>query len=351
MFVAFAAIGRARITLEWRPKPLERGEILLRAVLCKAWGGPETLVVEDVPAPAVKPGHVRIKARAAGLNFADILIIEGKYQVKPELPFSPGIETAGTVVEVADDVTTVAPGDRAVGFASYGAFAEEVLVPAVNVFRIPETMDYPTAAAFPVAYGTAHGGLEWRANLKPGEVLLVHGAAGGVGLAAVEIGKVMGATVIATAGSPEKLEVAGEYGADHLIDYTKESIRDRVRALTGGADVVFDPVGGDAFDQSLRCINWEGRILVIGFASGRIPQIPANLLLVKNCAVLGLYWGAYSERDPAVKRRSFEQLLRWHGEGKLTPRVSHVLPLERAGEALALLRDRKSTGKVVLSME
>lgn len=319
----------------------------MRAVLCKAWGEP--LVVEEVPSPAVQPGTVKVRVEASGVNFADTLIVAGKYQVKPDLPFTPGIEVAGTVVEAGDGVTGAKPGDRVIGFLSYGAFAEEVVVPADHVYALPDIMDWVSAAAFPVAYGTAHGALAWRAQLKPGEVLLVHGAAGGVGLAAVEVGKIMGATVVATAGSPEKVAMAMEHGADHGIDYSRESIRDRVKELTGGADVVFDPVGGDAFDQSLRCINWEGRIVVIGFASGRIPQIPANILLVKNCAVLGLYWGAYSQRDPETKRKSLEQLLQWQSEGRLKPHVSHVLPMEKAGEALAMLAERKSTGKVVLT--
>jgi NADPH2:quinone reductase len=319
----------------------------LRAVLCKAWGEP--LVVEEVPSPAVRPGTVKVRVEASGVNFADTLIVQGKYQVKPDLPFTPGIEVAGTVVEAGDGVTVAKTGDRVMGFLPFGAFAEEVVVPEDHAYVLPDSMDAVSAAAFPVAYGTAHGALEWRGRLKRGEVLLVHGAAGGVGLAAVEVGKVMGATVIATAGSPEKVAMAMEHGADYGIDYSRESIRDRVKELTGGADVVFDPVGGDAFDQSLRCINWEGRIIIVGFASGRIPQIPANILLVKNCAVLGLYWGAYSDRDPATKRTSLELLLKWQAEGKLKPHVSHVMPMERAAEALAMLTERKSTGKVVLT--
>jgi NADPH2:quinone reductase len=237
------------------------------------------------------------------------------------------------------------------GMTGYGGYADEAVVPAGNVMRIPRSMDFVTAASFPIAYGTSHGAFEWKARLKPGETLLVHGAAGGVGLTAVEIGKAMGATVIATAGSPEKLAVAERHGADHLIDYSSEDIRERVRAITEGrgADVVYDPVGGDAFDASLRCIAWGGRIVVIGFAGGRVPQIPANLLLVKNCDALGFYWGSYRARRPDLVRQSFETLFRWFEDGKLKPHVSERLDLAEAGRALEMLRRRKATGKVVLT--
>lgn len=233
--------------------------------------------------------------------------------------------------------------------AGTGAFAEEAVVPASAVVPLPDAMDFVTAASFPIAYGTSHVALRHRANLKAGEVLLVHGAAGGVGLTAVEIGKCIGATVIATAGNPDKLKVAAEHGADHLIDYSKEDIRERVKELTSGADVVYDPVGGSAFDASLRCINWEGRILVIGFASGTIPQIPANILLVKNVSVLGTFFGAYTSNAPEVVQQSLVELMGWYAEGRLKPHVSFTYPLEQAGEALTALIERRSTGKVVLT--
>jgi NADPH2:quinone reductase len=232
-----------------------------------------------------------------------------------------------------------------------GGYAEYVATPETNVTRIPDAMEFAVAAGFPVAYGTSHGALEWRARLAPGETLLVHGAAGGVGLTAVEIGKTMGATVIATAGSPEKLAVAKAHGADHLIDYTAGSFREGVKELTQGrgADVVYDPVGGDVFDQSLRCIAWGGRIIVIGFAAGRISQIPANLLLVKNIDAIGFYWGSHRQHRPEWIKRSNEKLLGWFEAGKLKPHISHRLPLEEASRAIELLKTRAATGKVVLT--
>lgn len=323
----------------------------MSAVLCKEIADPPVLTVEEVPSPTLGSGQVRVRIRAAGVNFADTLIVAGKYQHKPDLPFTPGLEAAGEIIECAPDVTKFALGDRVIAMLSIGAFAEEGVADAERILKIPDNMDFATAAGFPVAYGTSHAALDYRAQLKAGEVLLVHGASGGVGLTAVEIGKILGATVIATASTPEKLEVARAAGADHLINYTTENIRDRVKEMTGGADVVYDPVGGDAFMQSLRCINWEGRLIVIGFASGTIPQIPANYLLVKNCSAVGFFWGAYMQKDPGVVMRSFDTLLGWYKDGKLKPHISHRLPLERAGEALDLLRQRKSTGKVVLTMD
>ncbi|HZS85453.1 MAG TPA: NADPH:quinone oxidoreductase family protein [Stellaceae bacterium] len=323
----------------------------MRAVLCKAFGPPESLVVESVVPPALRPGTARVAVHAAGVNFADTLMIAGRYQERPPFPFTPGLEIAGEVLEVAADVTGLTPGARVLGTMEAGGYADEAVLPAASLTLLPDAMDYVTAAGFPVAYGTSHGALEWRARLRPGETLLVHGAAGGVGLTAVEIGKAMGATVIATAGSAEKLAIAKAHGADHLVDYAQESIRDRVRELTEGrgADVVYDPVGGDAFDASLRAIAWEGRILVIGFAGGRVPQIPANILLVKNCDVIGFYWGSYRKRRPDALRRSYEQLLAWFTAGKLKPHVSERYDLAEVAEALRALTTRRSTGKVVLT--
>ncbi|MBZ5506225.1 MAG: NADPH:quinone oxidoreductase family protein [Acidobacteriia bacterium] len=323
----------------------------MRAVLCKEWGGPEKLVVEEAPSPAIKEGAVRIAVQAAGINFGDLLLISGQYQEKPAFPFTPGMEASGTVTEVGAGVTTLRAGDRVMALTGTGAFAEEVVVDASRVYKIPDKMDFISAAGFPVTYGTSHGAFDWRADLKPGEWLLVFGAAGGVGLTAVEIGKAMGATVIACARGPEKLEIARQYGADHLIDYSREDIRERVKALTGGrgADVVYDPVGGDAFDAGLRSIAWGGRILIIGFTSGRIPQVPANILLVKNISVIGFYWGSYQARKPEMLRDSYAMLLRWYEEGKLKPHVSQHFDLKDVAAAMELLRQRKSTGKVVLT--
>jgi NADPH:quinone reductase len=324
----------------------------MRAVLCKEWGGPSSLTIEEVPSPPMKPGCVRIAVEGAGINFADTLIIAGKYQEKPPLPFTPGLECAGVITEVAPGVTGCKPGDRVLAFHGTGCFAEELVTDAESVFVIPERMDMPTAAGFAVAYGTSHLALGHRGRLKAGETLLVHGAGSGVGLTAVELGKAMGATVIATAGSPSKLEVALARGAGFGIDYSKEDIRERVRAITGGrgADVIYDPVGGDAFDASLRSVAWEGRILVIGFASGRIPSAPANYILVKNCSVIGVLWGASVRRDPVVARQSFAELFRWFEEQRIHPLVSTTMPFERAAEALALMQERKITGKLVLTM-
>lgn len=322
----------------------------MRAVLCQEWGGPEKLVIRDVAVPSLRAGAVRIKVHAAGVNFADLLLIAGQYQEKPAFPFTPGSEAAGVITEVGAGVSNLKPGDRVIALSGLGAFAEEAVVDAARVLPIPDGMEFPEAAGFPVAYGTSHGALEWRARLQPGEWLLVTGAAGGVGLTAVEIGKAMGARVIACASSPEKLAIAQQHGADHIIDYSKEDIRERVKAITGGrgADVIYDPVGGDAFDTCLRSIAWGGRIIIIGFAAGRVSQIPANIVLVKNIDVIGFYWGSYQKHKPELLGSSFQQLFRWFEEGRVHPHVSHKFPLSQAAEALQLLQKRKSTGKVVL---
>jgi NADPH2:quinone reductase len=324
----------------------------MRAVLCRTRGGPDDLTIEDVAPPVPGPGQVAIAVRAAGLNFADTLMIAGKYQERPAYPFSPGMEVSGDILACGTGVSGLARGDRVMAVLGHGGFAEQALAPADRVLKIPASMDYAVAAGFPVAYGTSHVGLVHRARLQAGETLLVHGAAGGVGLTAVEIGKVLGATIIATASSAEKLAVARSYGADHLIDYSREDVRERVLALTGGrgADVVYDPVGGDAFDASLRCTAFEGRIVIIGFASGKIPQIPANHLLVKNISAVGFYWGAYTKEMPAVIRASFDELLGWFAAGRLRPLVSHRFALDEAPAALKLLAARKSTGKIVLTV-
>ncbi len=323
----------------------------MRAVLCKEWSGPEKLVVENIPSPPMRPGAVRIAVAAAGINFGDLLLVAGQYQDKPAFPFTPGMEAAGMVTEVGSGVTNLKAGDRVMALTGTGAYADEVVVDAPRVVPIPEKMDLITAAAFPVAYGTSHGAFEWRAHLKPGEWLLVFGAAGGVGLTAVEIGKAMGAKVIACAGGPEKLAIAQQHGADQLIDYSREDIRERVKQITGGrgADVVYDPVGGDAFDASLRSVAWEGRVIIIGFASGRIPQAPANIALVKNIDIIGFFWGSYQARKPELIRQSYSQLFRWFEEGKLKPHVSDQLDLKDVARAMNLLSQRKSSGKVVLT--
>jgi NADPH2:quinone reductase len=322
----------------------------MKAVLCRAWGEPEDLVVGEAPSRPLAPDEARIRARACGVNFADTLQIAGKYQVRPPFPFTPGLETAGEIAEIGTEVTDLRVGDRVLAHTHGNGYAEEVVVPAAAAVRIPTAMDFITAAGFPVAYGTSHWGLTQRGALKAQENLLVLGAAGGVGLAAVEIGKVLGARVIAAAGGPDKLAVAREHGADELIDYGRESVRDRVRELTGGngADVVFDPVGGDAFDQALRAVNWEARMLVIGFAAGRIQSVPANLILVKNISVTGVVWGAQAARDPVLVSRNLAELLRWWEAGRLHPVVAKTFALRDAGAAMEALLSRQYPGKIVL---
>jgi NADPH:quinone reductase len=312
----------------------------MRALLCRSLGAIAALEVAEVARPSLGPGQVRIAVRASGVNFPDILMVEGKYQVKPELPFIPGLELSGVVLECAPGVSHVRPGARVIAFARRGgAHAEEVVVPSGIVTPIPEAMDFLTAAAFPVAYGTAHFALQHRGHLAAGETVLVLGASGGVGLAAVEVAKRMGARVIAAAGSPEKLAIAREHGADCTIDYRGENVRDRVMELTAGrgVDVVFDPVGGTAFEQSVRVIGWEGRILVVGFASGEIPRVATNLILVKNFAVTGVVFGEHSWRFPDDTRSRLGQLLGDFTAGHLRPRIWNTYPLQDARAAFSAM--------------
>ena len=322
----------------------------MKALLCHTWGGPEDLVVGDMPDPQPGPGEIVIRVEGCGVNFADTLIIQGTYQVRPEHPFTPGMEVAGTVLKTGSGVDGFKPGDAVIGMPGVGGFAEQVVCKASQAMQRPAGIDAVTAAAIPIVYGTAHIGLEVRGMLQPGESLLVHGASGGVGLAAVEVGKAMGAFVIATASSADKLETARRHGADHVIDYRAGEFRNEVKELTnGGADVIFDPVGGDVFDQSLRCIAWEGRLLTIGFASGRIPQAPANILLVKNISVIGVHWSNYRERQSELLRRSFDRIFAWISDGKLNPLVSRTFTLEEAPQALADLAGRRARGKIVVT--
>ena len=327
---------------------------MMRSVVCTAFGEPETLTMADRPEPVAGAGELRIAVAAAGVNFADILMVGGSYQECPEFPFSPGLEIAGTVLECGAGVTGFAPGDRVMAGCGNGGFAEQVALPAGDAYRLPDSMPFKIAGGFPVAYGTAYGALAWRAHLEAGETLLVLGAAGGVGLTAVEVGKAMGATVIATARGREKLAVAQEHGADHPIDTGTEDVRAEVRRIAGklgkqGAEVVFDPVGGALFEASLRCVAWGARLVVIGFAAGKVQQIPANILLVKNVSAIGFYWGSYRARAPELVASGYAQLFAWYAAGKLRPHVSHQLDLAEAGAALGLLKSRKSTGKVILT--
>ena len=324
----------------------------MKALLCKAFGSADTLVLEDIANPVIKGNEILLDVHAAGVNFPDTLIIEGKYQFKPPFPFSPGGEAAGVVAAVGDKVVSLKPGDRVMALTGWGAFAEQVAVPGYNVLPVPASMGFNTAAAFSMTYGTAMHALKQRAGLQAGETLLVLGASGGVGLAAVEIGKAMGARVIAAASSANKLEVARKAGADEFIDYSQASLKDEIKRLTqgNGADVVFDPVGGDLFDQAVRAIAWNGRLLVIGFASGRIPDFPVNLALLKGASVVGVFWGSFAQRQPEDNGANFAQLFAWFEEGRIKPLVSKVYPLERAGEAIESLANRTAVGKVVIAV-
>jgi NADPH2:quinone reductase len=321
-------------------------------MLCRAWGEVEDLRLGEAPAPVPADGEVVIAVRATGINYADALMVAGKYQTKPALPFSPGLEAAGIVAACGAGATRFKPGDRVMAILAHGGLAQLAVAPETETFAIPDRMSFEEAGAFPVAYVSSHVALRWQARLEPGETLLVLGAAGGVGLTAVEIGKAMGARVIAAASTPEKLAVARERGADEVINYATEKLTDRVMALTDGkgADVCFDPVGGELFDAALSSLGWGGRILLIGFVAG-VPQIPANRLLVKHRAALGSSLRYFRWHAPDKLRRSVEELMAWYGEDKLRPLVTHRLPLERSVEAIRLLTDRKAHGKVVVVIE
>jgi NADPH2:quinone reductase len=322
-----------------------------KAVVCRELGPPETLRLENFISTSLWVGQVRVAVHAAGINFPDILMAAGEYQLKPELPFIPGVEAAGEVVEVADGANGAAVGDKVVVKLRHGAYADEVVVTPSQLMPLPSTFDYAEGATFFAAHGTAYHALVDRARLEPGDVLLVHGAGGGVGLAAVEFGKLMGATVIAAASSEEKLAAAQARGADHAVLYGREPFRDAVKRLTDGrgADVVFDPVGGEIFEQSLRCINWGARILVIGFTGG-IGLAKTNLVLIKGASVLGVRAGEAARKNPALGEARVKALVEWAESGKLRPNISHRLPLADYAAAMRLLVDRKAIGRVALMM-
>ena len=324
----------------------------MRAILTRKLAGTAGLELVELPAPEPGACHVRLLVEAAGINFADALMLEGRYQERPSLPFVPGLEAAGTIDAVGVGVSGLVPGQRVLALLDHGGFAEQAVARADDVIVLPDELDAVTAAGFAIAYGTAFGALAWRAGLARGEVLLVHGAAGGVGLTAVECGKAMGATVIATARGSARTGVAAAHGADHVIDSDAADLVEQVKALTQGrgVDVVFDPIGGSLFDASLRCLAWEGRIVVIGFTSGTIPQIPANILLVKNIAALGFYWGSYRRHDPERMRAGFRQLFDWCRKGVIRPRISEVVTLADTPAAIDRLRRRETTGKLVVGI-
>lgn len=322
----------------------------MRAIVVDRWMEPAELTVSEQAPPVIGPGQLAVDVKAAGCNFFDILLVQGRYQVKPPFPFIPGGEIAGVVHEVGAGVSGFAAGDRVLAAVPVGGYAERIALPASFVHRMPEAMTFEEGAALPIVYPTSYAGLVYRAALQPGETLLVHAAAGGVGLAAVQIGKALGARVIATAGGKEKLHIALEAGADVGIDYSEEDFVLRVKEHTGGrgADVIYDSVGGDIFDRSLKCIAWNGRLLVIGFASGKIPSVAANRILLKNVSVVGLHWGAYAKHEPARVPETFDALFRLYADGKIRPVIYRRYPLEEASAALAALGSRKTHGKVVL---
>ena len=323
----------------------------MKAVLCKKYGPPDELVVEQVPSLTAGKGQVVVSVKAAGVNFPDTLIIQGKYQFKPEPPFSPGGEVAGIVREIGEGVTGVKPGDRVIASSTWGGFAEEIAVDADRLVPMPDAMDYVPASAFILTYGTSYHALKDRAQLRAGETLLVLGASGGVGIAAVQLGKAMGARVIAAASSDAKLQVCKANGADETINYASEDLRARIKAITQGrgVDVVYDPVGGPYSEPALRDMAWNGRYLVVGFAAGEIPKIPLNLALLKGCSIVGVFWGAFTRNEAERNRRNNEELMQLYLQGKVTPHIHATYPLERAAEALNEVLNKRVSGKVVLT--
>ena len=331
----------------------------MKAVLCKEYGPPESLVVEDIAPPTAGKGEVVLEVHAAAVNFPDVLIIQNLYQFKPPLPFSPGGEVAGVVKEVGEGVETLKVGDRVIGSCGNGGFVEELAIAAAACIPVPDNMDLETASALVLTYGTSHYALKDRARLRAGENLLVMGAAGGVGLAAVELGKITGARVIAAASSEEKLAVCKEHGADETLLYPvgemsrdrQKAFSDKIKELTDGqgADVVYDPVGGDYAEPALRATNWDGRYLVIGFAAGDIPKIPLNLTLLKSCQIVGVFWGAFVARDAEANKKNLAELMQFYKDGKIRPHISNRYPLEQAAAALREMADRKVKGKVILT--
>lgn len=322
----------------------------MQALLCKQYGPPENLTLEDIARPSAGPDQVVLSVKACGINFYDSLIVQGRYQIKPPLPFAPGGEVAGVVKEIGQGVHGVRDGDSVLAFIGWGGCAEEVAVDAERLVPIPKGVDFASAAGFLVTYGTAHFGLKDRAELKSGETLLVLGAAGGVGIAAIEIGKVLGARVIAAAASDDKLAVCKEHGADDVIVYTREDLKERLKQLTRGqgVDVVCDVVGGSYSEAALRAIAWRGRLLVVGFAAGEIPKIPLNLVLLKGCAIVGVFWDEFLRREKERSREDIQELMSWLAAGKLKPHVSATYPLARGAEALIAIMERRVTGKVVV---
>ena len=324
----------------------------MKAALCQRFDGPESLLVQEIADPLVGEGEVRVRVRAAALNFFDTLITRNKYQYKPSLPFSPGGEIAGEVDVVGKGVVGLKTGDRVMASVTYGGLAEKISFDATRAVKIPNEVSFDVAAGISVTYGTALHGLKDRGHLKPGETLAVLGASGGAGLAAVEIGKALGARVIAVASTDDKLAVCKAHGADALVNYSTGDLKESLRAASGGegVDVVYDCVGGSYAEPALRTLRWEGRYLVVGFAAGEIPKIPLNLVLLKSCDIVGVFWGEFTKREPARNRANLDQVLAWVAAGKLKPHIHAIYPLERAVEALKVLERREAVGKVIVTL-
>lgn len=325
----------------------------MKAIVCEKFAPPSALVLKELASPTPKAKQVLVSVRACSANFPDTLIIQGKYQIKPPLPFTPGSDIAGVVKAVGDEIKHLKVGDEVFGFAMNGGFAEEAIVDGKNVFPKPPNMEFPIAASFLMAYGTSYYALKQRAKIQAGETLLVLGASGGVGLAAVELGKLMGAKVIAAASTDEKLALCKKYGADETINYTTEDLKKRIKELTGGkgADVVYDPVGGHYSEAALRATAWEGRFLVIGFAAGDIPKIPLNLALLKGCQIVGVFWGSFAMRNPKENIKNTMELMQWYANGKLKPHIHAIYPLAETPKALEEMMNRKVRGKIIISNE
>ena len=324
----------------------------MKALVCNELGPTDNLTLEERPTPVPGKGEILVDVKAAGVNFPDVLTVQGKYQFKPELPFVPGVEVAGIVAAVGEGVTSRKVGERVIATLPIGGFSEQCIGSEYGSFGMGETMSYEQAAGFAITYGTSYYALKQQAKIQPGETLLVLGAAGGVGIATIQIAKAMGATVIAAASTEEKLDFACEAGADLRINYSEENLKDQVKALTGGkgVDVIYDPVGGDFSEQAFRAIAWDGRLLVIGFASGPIPAIPLNLMLLKGASLVGVFWGAWAARFPSESQNNFDELIRMIDSGQFSPLVTEVYPLDQYKAAFASISERRAKGKVILSM-
>jgi NADPH2:quinone reductase len=330
-------------------KPLCNGD-LMKAIICSQWCEPDALTLAELPDPIAEPGEVVIAIKAAALNFFDILMVQGKYQTKPPFPFSPGSEIAGVIESVGAGVTGFKAGDRVISYLGYNGAREKVAAPADQTMKIPDGLDFDRAAGLIIIYATALHALQDRADPKPGETMVVLGAAGGTGLAAIEIGKLLGLRVVACASSDEKLQFCKKYGADVLFNYAKDDLKEGLKKIGGakGIDIVFDPVGGDFTEAALRSLGWEGRLLVIGFAAGPIPRIPLNLALLKSCDIRGVFWGAFNKNFPEQSAANFRKIIQWAAEGKISSHVHATFPLAQAAEAMKVLSSRQAMGKVIL---